>query len=316
MILTCLVILILLSGCSGSSTEPEPQPQPDYQTGKNNYTTEVDGVSREYIVHVPAGYDAKVASPVVFMLHGATGSGEEKYTNSGWKEVGEDETILTVFPTALVYCYTSGSGTTTTATRWHSYPPINSFCAGQNPKDDVKFLRQVVSELQQRFNVDAKRIYMVGFSSGAQMTFRCAVEMSDLLAAVVESGATHQIDTVFTPQRNLPIAFELGNMDETWFGTGVEVPMSAFENLLTKNLIFQRIINVHTKSFDFESTFTMTGDTSTVLTAMFKGIPDADNRVFTFSLVKGLGHAYPNTVNHPRHGAREHWEWVKQYSLQ
>ncbi len=309
-----LLLLIVGSGsCSKTSTETDSQP--DYQPGKNSYTTEIDGVTREYIVHVQAGYDANSPMPVVFMLHGSTGSGEEKYNDSGWKELAEDENILTVFPTALVYCYTNTFGFTKTATRWWSYPPINHFCPGQNPKDDVKFLRQVVDEVKQRFNVDAKRIYMVGFSSGAQMAFRCAVEMSDLLAAVVQSGATHQVDTVFTPQRNLPIAFELGNLDETWLGGAAEVPMSKFENMLANNAVFQRIINVHTNSFTFESTYTMTGDTSTALTATFKGMPFADNRVFTFTLIKGLDHAYPNTVNHPRNGASVHWAWLKQYSL-
>lgn len=49
MVHTCLPILVLLSSCSSNSTEREP----DYQLGKNNSTTEVDGVTREYIVHVP-----------------------------------------------------------------------------------------------------------------------------------------------------------------------------------------------------------------------------------------------------------------------
>lgn len=303
----------LFFSCSKKSTAPDLTP--DYQPGENSYTTEVDGVTREYIIHVPAGYDANSPTPVVFMLHGSTGSGEEKYNDSGWKELAENENILTVFPTALVYCYINTFGYTKTATRWWSYPPINHFCPGQNPKDDVKFLRRVVAEVKQRFNVDAKRIYMVGFSSGAQMTFRCAVEMSDLLAAVVQSGATHQVDTVFTPQRNLPIAFELGNLDETWLRGATEVPMSKFENLLANNPVFQRIINVHANSFAFESTYTMTGDTSTALTATFKGVPFVGNRVFTFTLIKGLHHAYPNTVNHPRNGASVHWAWLKQYSL-
>lgn len=308
-----LLIFGLFLSCSDNSIEPEPEPE--YQLGKNHYMIEIDGVSREYYVHVPACYDANTPTPVVLMLHGASGSGEEKYNNSGWKELGEDENILTVFPTALAYCYTNAFGVTKTDTRWHSYPPVNHFCPGQNPKDDVKFLRQVIVEIKQHFNVDSKRIYMVGFSSGAQMTFRCAVEMSDLLAAVVQSGATHQIDTVFTPQRNLPIAFELGNSDETWFGHGVSWSLSLFDSALTNYGLFQRIINVHANSFDFETNYTLSGDTSSVLVATFKGIPNIGNRQFNFTFVKGLDHSYPNGFNHPLNGARVHWAWMKQYSL-
>ena len=310
----CLLsIFIITVGCSQKSTEPETEPE--YQPGKNRYTAIVDSDTREYYVHVPAGYDPNTPTPVVFMLHGATGSGEGTYNNSGWKEVGEDENILTVFPTALVYCYTNTFGVTKTDTRWNSYPPVVNFCPGQTFKDDVKFLRQVVAELKQRFHVDSKRIYMVGFSSGAQMSFRCAVEMGDLLAAVVQSGATHPRDTVFTAQRNLPISFELGNSDETWFGYGVSWSLSLFDSALTHYPLFRKIINVHANSFGFDTTYTLSGDTNSVMVATFRDIPDAGNRQFNFTFVKGLDHSYPNGVNHPMYGARVHWQWLRQYSL-
>jgi len=308
-----LLAFISFFSCSQHSTEPNPAP--GYQIGKNNYTTEVDGITREYIVHVPAMYKANTPTPVVFMLHGATGSGAEKYNNSGWKQLGEDENILTVFPTALVYCYTKSNGVTKTATRWHSYPPVVNFCPGQDLKDDVRFLRQVVTEMEQRFNVDAKRIYMVGFSSGAQMTFRCAVEMGDLLAAVVQSAATHQRDTLFAVQRPLPISFELGNRDQTWFDNGTSWSLSLFDSALTHYGLFRRIIRAHANNFSFDSTYTLSGDTNSVMVATFNALPGTGNRQFNFTFVKGLDHSYPNGVNHPLNGARVHWAWLKQYSL-
>jgi len=314
-----LIALIWLSFLSCNSdenvTKPDPDPPPQYETGKNYYTTEVEGVTREYYVHVPAIYNPNNPTPVVFMLHGATGNGLGTYNNSGWKELGETENIITVFPTALVYCYTNSFGVTKTATRWNSYPPVVDFCSGQSLKDDVEFLQQVVTELHQQFNVDSSRIYMVGFSSGAQMAFRFAVEMSNVFAAIVQVGASHQVDTVFTTQRNLPVSVILGNRDETWFQNINPVPMSWFDSSLTAYSPFQRIIKVHANSFDFEQTYTMTGDTNSVLIATFKGIPDVGNRQFNFAFVKGLDHSYPNGVNHPMYGARVNWEWMKQYSL-
>ncbi|KAA3613859.1 MAG: hypothetical protein DWQ05_16420 [Calditrichaeota bacterium] len=308
----CLLVFGLSNSCSKKSTEPDTEP--GFQLGKNNYTMDIDGITREYIVHVPAGYDENNSTPAVFMLHAASGSGEVTYKNSGWQSLGENENILTIYPTALVYCYEQSSGGTKTTTRWNSLPGVATFCQGQTLQDDVKFLRQVVTELHQRFNVDSQRIYMVGFSSGAQMSFRCAVEMSDVLAAVVQSGGTHQVDTVFTPQRNLPISFFLGNK-EPWYGNGVSWSLSLFDSALTNYPLFQKITNVHTNSFDFEQTYTMTGDTNSVLVATFKSIPDVGNRQFNFAFVKGLDHSYPNGSNHPMYGAGVHWEWLKQYTL-
>ncbi len=315
----CTIVYLAVACCCLLACEDEdkvinPDSTYEYEIGKNHFTIESGDTTREYYVHVPAGYDANAPTPVVFMLHAATGTGEMTYNNSGWKGVGENENILTVFPTALIYCYEKSSGGTKTDTRWNSLPGVVNFCQGQTLKDDVKFLRQVVAELHKRFNVDSQRIYMVGFSSGAQMSFRCAVEMSDVLAAVVQSGGTHQIDTVFTPQRNLPISFELGNSDETWFKSGYP-PLALFDTLLTNYPLFQRIIDVHANSFGFERTYTLTGDTNSVLTATFKAIPEAGNRQFNFSFISGLDHSYPNGVNHLMKGAVVDWEWLNQYSL-
>lgn len=302
-----LLVFILLTGCSPKSTEPEPDP--GFQLGKNYYTMEVDGATREYYVHVPTGYDTNTPTPVVFMVHGATGNGEGTYNNSGWKELGEDENIITVYPTAWHYCYTNtNTGQTQNSTLWNTYKNQFEFCPNETPRDDIKFLRQIITELSQKFHVDSHRIYLVGFSSGAQMAFRCAVEMSDVLAAIVESGASQYSDTVYSPVRNLPLTFQLGNSDNSWLVGRPDIPMDSFDSLLI-------IIRNHTKSFDFEPTYTMTGDSSTALTATFKGIPDVGNRNFHFTLINGLEHVYPNGTNHPMKGAEQNWEWLKQYRL-
>lgn len=305
-----LFISVSFLGCSKNSTEPEPE----YELGKNYYTMDVDGDTREYYVHIPAGYNENIPTPIVFMLHGGSGTGEGTYNNSGWKELGETENIITVFPTAWSYCYNKSNGVLQNGTRWNSFPGIFEFCTGEEPRDDVKFLRQVITDLHNKFNIDANRIYLAGFSSGGQMAFRCAVEMSDFFAAIVQSAGTHQIDTVFTAVRNLPIIFEVGNRDETWFQNEIYPSLALFDDLLTNHSLFKKIVNVHTKSFNFEPTYTLSGDTSSVLTATFKGIPDG-NRVFDFNLIEGLDHSYPNTINHPIHGANRHWEWMKRFTL-
>ena len=311
----CLFFFAVSFSCSQNSTEPNPEPVPDYQLGKNRYTTEVDGDTREYYVHVPDAYNANTPTPVVFMLHGSGGSGEGRYNNSGWKEVGETENILTVFPTSWHYCFTNiQNGQQFNRTLWNAYKDQFEFCQDETPRDDIKFLRQVAAELQQKFNVDAHRIYLVGFSSGAQMAFRCAVEMSDVFAAIVESAASHYAGDVYTPRRNLPITFQLGNSDDTWINSSITIPMALFDSLLTTYGVFQRIITSHTQSFDFEPTYTMTGDTATALTATFKGIPDVGNRAFHFTLINGLEHKYPDGVNHPMKGAEVNWAWLKQFT--
>jgi polyhydroxybutyrate depolymerase len=285
----------------------------DIFIGKNHFTTLVDGDERAYIVHVPIAYNKNTKTPVVLMLHGASGTGEATYIGSGWKELGEDEIFLSVFPTAWDYCYIRSNGEVYDTTRWNSLPGIFTFCSNENPKDDVKFLRQIISELHSRFNVDPARIYMVGFSSGAQMAFRCAVEMSDLLAAVVESGSSHPVVTVLTPRRNIPISLELGNKDPNWFENGLYPPLNLFDTLLMHYPLFEKIIYTHVHTFDYNTNYTLVEKGNTAITATFNSKENSKDREFNFTLIDGLDHSYPNTVNHQIYGAREHWLWMKKY---
>ncbi|MGE3800641.1 MAG: PHB depolymerase family esterase [Candidatus Kapaibacterium sp.] len=312
-VLGSICLLTLLISC-GSNNEVSP-PEADYVVGKNRFTTEVDGDTREYYVHVPESYDPSQPIPVVFMLHGTSGDGEKFYNISGWKELGEKENILTVFPSSWHYCIID-DGQVKNTTKWHSFPGAFDYCAGEVPRDDVKFLRQIISELDERFTIDSKRMYLAGFSNGGQMAFRCGVEMSDVFAAIVEASGSTATDTTATPQRKLPVTFMVGNSDDAWIGDGTTtIPLSKFETGLENLAAFRRIVHAHTSTFDFDTTYTMTGDTNTALIATYEGNPKGENRNFNVVLINDLDHQYPNGKNHWMNGAEKNWEWFKQFSL-
>ncbi len=287
----------------------------DYEIGRNDFTITIDADSREYIVQVPIDYDENIPTSVVFMLHAASGSGPQIYNSSGWKELGDDENIITVYPTSWSYCYTnSNTGQAFDQTLWNAFQNQFEFCTGEVPRDDIKFLREIISELNRILNIDSRRMYLAGFSSGAQMAYRCATEMSDVFAAIVESGASQYTDPAVTPLRNIPITFQIGNADNSWLDGEPAIPMVFFDSLLNNFITFKNIIYNHTTYFDFEPTYTVSGDTSIALIATFKGVPDIGNRNFQFIMVNGLEHKYPNGDNHPIMGAKQNWEWMKQFT--
>ncbi|MBK7697090.1 MAG: hypothetical protein IPI30_23145 [Saprospiraceae bacterium] len=65
----------------------------------------VDGRMRESIIVQPSTPPPAGGYPVVFMLHGTSGDGLKFYNISGWKELGEDENFITVFPSSLSWCF-------------------------------------------------------------------------------------------------------------------------------------------------------------------------------------------------------------------
>lgn len=290
--------------------------------GKNKFTTVVDGDTREYWVHVPSGYDSTAKTPVVFMLHGTSGNGEKFYDGSGWKELGEEENFISVFPSSWRYrIYVPGDGVKTT-TKWNTPPDADfSFMPGETPRNDIKFLKKVILELRAKFNVDTNRIYLNGFSNGGQMAAKCTIEMSDLLAAVVSNAGTFYLDTTYVPKRKLPVLYQIGNEDYGPGNDGPTVPLSAFDTLIgTPGLSFRdgKFYNAarrHINNFGLDSNYTLIGDTNAVMQATYQSLTGDTNNVFKYVFVRGLAHKYPNGENHWFDAPRTHWAWLRQYKL-
>ena len=161
-----LLCICLLESCSKDADNNDPKKE--YVKGKNRFTLLIDGDEREFFVHVPSGYTGNTSVEVVFMLHGTSGNGEEFYDKSGWKEVGELNNVITVFPSSWRYCIFTG-GEQKVTTKWNSQPADWTFCAGQKPRDDIHFLKSIIQSLNAKFNINNKKIYLVGFSNGGQM---------------------------------------------------------------------------------------------------------------------------------------------------
>lgn len=290
-----------------------------YIKGKNRYTTVVDGDVREYWVSVPSGYDSTVKTPVVFMLHGTGGDGERFYNHSGWKEVGEDENLITVYPSSWKY-YINVDGTIKHTTKWNTPPDAEwTFVPGQTPRDDIKFLKKILLELKNKFNVDTSRIYLNGFSNGGQMAAKCSIEMSDIFAAIASNAASFYLDTVYVPKRKLPVLFQIGNEDYGPGNTGPTIPLSAFDTLISTpglsflNGKYYRIAKNYIRNFGLDSNFVISGDTNSVVWASYNA-PNADTlNVFRYVFVSGLSHQYPNGDNHWMEAARIHWAWMRQF---
>lgn len=310
---------ILLNSCQKEDSKGNSSS--GVSKGKIRFTPVVDGVAREYYVHVPESYSGTTAVPMVFMLHGTSGNGNDMYDRSGWKEVGEEQNILTVYPSSLRYCI-NDNGEIKNTTKWNTPPDAEwIFCPGQNPRDDIKFLTEVINEIGVNYKIDTKRIYLVGFSNGGQMAAKCAISLSDKLAAVVENASAFYKDTVYIPKRKLPVMFQVGNEDYGPGNTGPVLPLSKLDTLINTpgipllNGKHYKIAHRHMVNFGLNPAYTISGDTNSVTWATYRPAAPATGFEFRFVFVKDLKHAYPNGENHWMEAARIHWAWLKQFSM-
>jgi polyhydroxybutyrate depolymerase len=125
------------------------------------------GRRREYILHVPPGYDRMKPTPLVISMHGAGGWPAQQMRLSGWNRVADREGFLVVYP----------SGLSAGPRVWHVDPSAGTM-------RDVRFISELIDELQTHYNIDPKRIYANGLSNGGGMSFVLSCTLSDRIAAV------------------------------------------------------------------------------------------------------------------------------------
>jgi polyhydroxybutyrate depolymerase len=139
----------------------------------NCHTIAFGGVTRAYLLHVPANFQSG-SRALVIALHGSRGSGLRLMQTSGLNAESDQKGFAVAYPYALV---SPGAG----FTEWNEFFN-HSF--GSNPPDDVGFIRALIQSLQSQLSLDPKRIFVTGLSNGGFMAHRVAVQLSDLVAAV------------------------------------------------------------------------------------------------------------------------------------
>jgi polyhydroxybutyrate depolymerase len=133
-----------------------------------------NGQNRKYLVHLPPSYDGSKAMPLILCLHG--GGGDIGFARRMFKmnEKADKEGFIVAYP--------NGSGRLGDhILTWNAEE-----CCGYAEArriDDVGFLRKFLHFVETEYNVDKQRVYVVGFSLGAMMTYRLATEMPEEFAA-------------------------------------------------------------------------------------------------------------------------------------
>ncbi len=237
------------------------------------------GADRRYIVHVPPRSTARPALPVVLMLHGRNETARDAMRATGWARKADAAGFLAVFPEAIL--------------RDPSQPPaprnprIWHADSGPQAVDDVGFLNALLDDLQARFSVDRRRIFVTGASAGAAMTYRLGLELSGRLAAVAPLAgylrfAERRLD------RQVSLLFIIGTADPIFPLEGGETQMpwgtAQKPKVLEAVFAWARMLNCQAKPAVIENRDGVRG------VRYASGAQGAEVRYYT---VDGLGHVWP-----------------------
>lgn len=168
----CLVFALILSLAASALAGCTPQMQLEdvVQEGENEFSCSFDGVQHDFIICLPENTEN---APLVLMLHGYGGNAESLRSTVHFEEDANPLGYAVVYVTGA-----SDPNDPTSASGWNSG-------LGQNGNDDVGFLCALARHLQKEYSLDKNRTFAVGFSNGAFMTHRLAMEAGGTFAAVV-----------------------------------------------------------------------------------------------------------------------------------
>lgn len=148
--------------------------------GAGDYTFHLDhdGLTRKYVLHVPANFDGRRPLPLVVALHGGGGHAElmADDTYYGLGATADREGFAVVFPNG--YSKLPGGRFAT----WNA----GACCGDARDRqiDDVGFIRAVVAAVRAQMPIDPNRIFATGMSNGGMMSHRLACDAAYLFRAV------------------------------------------------------------------------------------------------------------------------------------
>lgn len=259
--------------------------------GSRAYTLSFAGVERKYLLHLPRNYQADQQYPLVFVYHGYGNSPKLAEWYTGFSTKADKEGIIVVYPRGT-------SGKDPMLLSWNA-----GFCcedAARNKVDDVGFTRALVQDLIQKYPIDPTRVYAAGFSNGAMMVHRLAIELPDVFAAIApisgSIGGTGGDLVAFTmpkPLKPVPIVLIHGKKDAV-------VPFDGSPNRRGLFVPFPATVQFWTQTNQCTSDAQQESLASNVEKVVYLGCQNGSD-ITTYTVANGIHIWFGGNYDHLRH---------------
>lgn len=182
------------------------------------------GADRPVTLHVPKSYSCDKGAPLVIMLHGytATSAIEEGYLGI----TAESE------KRGFLYAHPDGTKDSMGNQFWNATDACCNFNGSK--VDDSAYITKIITDVQAAYNVDPRRIYLVGHSNGAFMSYRMACEHGDLIAGIASLAGAMYSDVTKCAAANAVSLLEIhGTSDATIAYGGGSIGPNTFPGATT-----------------------------------------------------------------------------------
>jgi polyhydroxybutyrate depolymerase len=166
-----------------------------------SHTLQHDGLSRGYLLYVPASYDSTQATALVFNFHGYGSNNAQQEFYGDFRPIADTANFILVHPNGTIDPLSN------------RYWNVGFFSSNV---DDVGFIEALIDELSSQYNINPRKIYATGMSNGGFMSYRLACETNRFAAiASVTGSMTSLINDNCNPTYPTPIMQIHGDADST-----------------------------------------------------------------------------------------------------
>lgn len=170
--------ILTLTGCAPSSSAATPTHSASSSSiaaGSTEHSMTVDGVQRSYRIYRPASLPAGEPAPLVVMLHGSLGTGQQAEDSYNWDGEADQGHFVVAYPDGYKRTWNASDG---------------GCCgpAAAQHLDDVGFITKLVKTISNELPIDQSRIYATGISNGGAMAYRLACN-TNIFAAIGPDSA-------------------------------------------------------------------------------------------------------------------------------
>lgn len=134
-----------------------------------NGSIQHNGLTRTFILYVPANYSGLTDVPLLFNFHGYGSNASQQMSYGNFRPIADTAGFLIVHPQGTL----DNSNTTHFNVGW-----------GGSGSDDVGFTSALIDSLSADYAIDQSRIYSTGMSNGGFMSFHLACNLSNRIAAI------------------------------------------------------------------------------------------------------------------------------------
>ena len=197
-LLLSALVLILFSCCSEKIKYVN-----EYHTrGTFLRSMEIDGETREYLIHVPQSYNTIDPVPLMLNFHGWEMKASEQMWISDMRALANTEKFIVVYPQGPEFMGSS---------HWN----VGSWTAGSTV-NDLYFVDSLIGQVSAHYNIDSDRVYACGYSNGGFFSQELACQLSREIAAIGAVAANMSLKTLgnCNPTRPVPVVTISGTVDE------------------------------------------------------------------------------------------------------